>query len=62
MGLFEEKIKQDIMQSLFVDSLKMYETIDNKFNLDDKQKQELLKKISDFNSDLNIMLKEIKLS
>jgi len=62
MGIFEEKIKEEIMQSIFADSLKMYEVIDNKFSLDDKQKQEVLEKISNFNSDLNQILKDIKLS
>ncbi len=62
MGIFEEKIKQDIMQTIFADSLKMYEIIDGKFSLNDEQKQKLLEKISNFNSDLNELLKDIKLS
>jgi archaellum biogenesis ATPase FlaH len=62
MGIFEEKIKQDIMQTIFADSLKMYEIIDGKFQLNDEQKQKLLEKISNFNSDLNELLKDIKLS
>lgn len=62
MGLFEEKIKQDIMQTIFADSLKMYEVIDGKFALNEQEKQKLLEKITSFNSDLNGLLKDIKLS
>ncbi len=62
MGLFEDKIKQEIMQNIFADSLKMYETIDNKFTLNAQQKQKILEKISNLNNDLNILIKDIKLS
>lgn len=62
MGLFEDAIKQEIMQNIFADSLKMYETIDNKFNLNAEQKQKILEKISNLNNDLNILIKDIKLS
>ncbi|XPV69868.1 MAG: hypothetical protein ACNI25_04665 [Halarcobacter sp.] len=62
MGLFEEKIKQDIMQTIFADNLKMYELIEGKFALKDEDKQKLLEKISNFNGDLNELLKDIKLS
>lgn len=62
MGLFEDKIKQEIMQNIFADSLKMYETIDSKFTLNPEQKQKILEKISTLNSDLNTLIKDIKLS
>ncbi|WP_419763668.1 MAG: hypothetical protein ACNI28_07595 [Arcobacter sp.] len=62
MGLFEDAIKQEIMQNIFADSLKMYETIDNKFKLNAQQKQKILEKISSLNSDLNTLIKDIKLS
>ncbi|PLY10093.1 MAG: hypothetical protein C0626_06435 [Arcobacter sp.] len=62
MGLFEDAIKQEIMQNIFADSLKMYETIDNKFKLNAQQKQQILEKISSLNSDLNTLIKDIKLS
>ncbi len=62
MGLFEDTIKQEIMQNIFADSLKMYETIDNKFKLNAEQKQKILEKISNLNNDLNILIKDIKLS
>ncbi len=62
MGLFEDKIKQEIMQNIFADSLKMYETIDSKFTLNAEQKQKILEKISTLNTDLNALIKNIKLS
>ena len=62
MGLFEDAIKQEIMQKIFADSLKMYETIDSKFKLDAQQKQKILEKISNLNNDLNLLIKDIKLS
>jgi hypothetical protein len=62
MGLFEDKIKQEIMQNIFADSLKMYETIDNRFTLNAEQKQKILEKISTLNTDLNALIKNIKLS
>jgi hypothetical protein len=62
MGLFEDKIKQEIMQNIFADSLKMYETIDSKFTLNPEQKQKVLEKISTLNNDLNTLIKDIKLS
>ncbi|ADG91939.1 chromosome partition protein [Arcobacter nitrofigilis DSM 7299] len=62
MGLFEDKIKQEIMQNIFADSLKMYETIDNKFTLSPEEKQKILEKISTLNNDLNTLIKDIKLS
>ena len=40
----------------------MYETIDNKFKLDAQQKQQILEKISNLNNDLNLLIKDIKLS
>jgi hypothetical protein len=62
MGFFEDTIKQEIMQKIFADSLKMYETIDSKFKLNAEQKQIILEKISALNNDLNVLIKDIKLS
>lgn len=62
MGLFEDTIKQEIMQKIFADSLKMYETIDSKFKLNAEEKQIILEKISALNNDLNVLIKDIKLS
>lgn len=62
MGLIEDRIKQDMMQSIFTDSLKIYENIDSKFSLTNEQKDKVLEKITNLNKDLQELLKEIKLS
>lgn len=62
MGLIEEKIKQDLMQTIFTDSLKIYETINTRFDLTEEQKNKILEKITNLNKELNLVLKEIKLS
>ena len=62
MGFIEDKIKQDMMQSIFTDSLKIYENIDSKFSLTSEQKDKVLEKITNLNKDLQELLKEIKLS
>ncbi len=62
MGILEEKIKQDLMQKIFTDSLKIYENIDSKFSMSNEQKDKVLEKITDLNKDLQEILKELKLS
>ncbi len=61
MGLFEEQIKQELMQTLFSDTLKIYETINSKFALDNEQKNEVIAKLSQLNSELGELLKNTKL-
>lgn len=61
MGMFEEQIKQELMQTLFSDTLKIYETINAKFDLDDKQKNEVISKLSQLNLELGEVLKNTKL-
>lgn len=62
MGKIEDKIKQDLMSEIFTDSFKIYEFIDTRFKLDEKQRTEVISKINNLNNDLTNMLKEIKLS
>jgi len=62
MGILEEKIKQDLMQKIFTDSLKIYENIDSKYSMSNEQKDKVLEKITDLNKDLQEILKELKLS
>ncbi len=62
MGILEEKIKQDLMQKIFTDSLKIYENIDSKFSMSNEQKDKVLEKITELNKDLQEILKELKLS
>ncbi len=62
MGKIEDKIKQDLMSEIFTDTFKIYEFIDTRFKLDEKQRNEIISKINSLNNDLTVMLKEIKLS
>ncbi len=62
MGMIEDKIKQDLMQSIFGDSIKIYEFIDSRFKLDEKTRSEVISKINTLNNDLTVILKEVKLS
>ena len=62
MGLLEEKIKQDLMQTIFTNNLKTFETIDSKFKLKDDEKSKILDMVSKFNEELNKILKNAKLS
>ncbi len=62
MGKIEDKIKQDLMSEIFTDTFKIYEFIDTRFKLDEKQRTEIIAKINSLNNDLTVMLKEIKLS
>jgi len=50
------------MQTIFNDSAAIFEFIENRFNLSDEQKKEVINKINVCNNDLNKILKEAKLS
>jgi hypothetical protein len=62
MSKIEEKIKDNLMQSIFSDSIKIYEFIDSRFKLNEEERTEVIKKINTLNNDLTILLKEVKLS
>lgn len=62
MGKIEDKIKQDLMQTIFSDSIKIYEFIDSRFDLEEKQKDEVIAKLNELNNELTILLKDAKLS
>jgi len=62
MGIIEDKIKLDLMQTIFNDSASIFEFIENRFHLSDAQKKEVIDKINACNNDLNKILKEAKLS
>jgi hypothetical protein len=62
MGKIEDKIKQDLMSEIFTDTFKIYEFIDTRFKLTEKQRSDVIAKINSLNNDLTVMLKEIKLS
>lgn len=62
MGKIEDKIKQDLMNEIFTDTFKIYEFIDNRFKLDEKQRSEIISKVNGLNNELTLLLKDIKLS
>ncbi len=62
MGAIEEKIKQDLMGQIFSDSFKIYEFIDNRFDLNEEERSLIISKLNTLNNELTQILKEIKLS
>ncbi|MDD2384051.1 MAG: hypothetical protein PHN18_07665 [Sulfurospirillaceae bacterium] len=62
MGKFEEKIKEDVMQSIFNDTTKIYEMIENRFVIDDAHRDILIALCNRFNDELSLILKETKLA
>lgn len=62
MGMFEAKIKEELMQSIFNDTANIYDFIENRFALDEATRQELIQRLNAFNNDLSKLLKESKLA
>jgi len=62
MGIVEDKIKADLMQSVYADSISIYEFIDSRFSLSEDKRDMLIKKINTLNDDLITLLKDVKLS
>jgi hypothetical protein len=62
MGLIEEKIKQEVIQEIYADAIKIYEFIDTRFKLDDKSKNKIIAKTNSFSEDIAEILKDVKLS
>lgn len=62
MGKIEEKIKNDLMQDIFSDTYKIYQFIEGRFKLEEKEKQEVITKLNHLNNELTIFLKDKKLS
>jgi len=62
MGIIEDKIKADLMQSVYADSIAIYEFIESRFSLDEVKRDEVIKKINTLNDELLITLKDVKLS
>jgi hypothetical protein len=62
MGKIEEKIKQDLMSTIFTNTFKIYEFIDSRFSLDEKTRSEVIYKINGLNNELTVILREVKLS
>ncbi|KIM06283.1 MAG: hypothetical protein KU38_13115 [Sulfurovum sp. FS08-3] len=61
MGTIEDKIKLDLMQTIFNDSSAIFEFIENRFKLNDEQKKDIVTKINTCNNDLYQILKDVKL-
>ena len=62
MGKVEEKIKQELFQTIFNDSYKIYEFIDNRFILEEEDKSNIIEKINILNNELIAILNGVKLS
>ena len=62
MGIIEDKIKEDLMQTIFADTANIYDFIESRFALDESKRNELISKLNTFNSDLSTLLKHSKLS
>lgn len=62
MGIIEDKIKEDLMQTIFADTENIYDFIESHFALEDKKRHELIAKLNAFNNDLSLLLKSAKLS
>lgn len=62
MGIFEDKIKADLLQSIYTDSIGIYEFIESRFDLSEDNRDEVIKKINTLNEELVTILKEVKLS
>jgi len=62
MGIIEDKIKEDLMQSIFADTANIYDFIESRFALEDKKRHELIAQLNAFNNDLSLLLKSAKLS
>jgi hypothetical protein len=62
MGIVEDKIKEDLMQSIYADSISIYEFIESRFALSEDNRDAVIKKINTLNDDLIGILKDVKLS
>ncbi|MBU1669202.1 hypothetical protein KKC13_12350 [bacterium] len=61
MGIIEEKIKEDLMQTIFADTANLYDFIESRFTLEDEKRNELIALLNTFNNDLTLLLKSVKL-
>ena len=61
MGIVEDKIKADLMQSVYADSVSIYEFIESRFDMGDDKRDEVIKKINTLNDELLKILKDVKL-
>lgn len=62
MGNIENKIREEVIKEIFNDTAKMFDYIENRFILDEKEKDVVIEKLNSFNNDLFNLLKEVKLA
>ena len=62
MGKIEDKIKQDLLQSIFTDTFNIYEFINNRYDLNEEKRTIIISKINGLNNELTVLLKDAKLS
>jgi hypothetical protein len=62
MGQVEEKIKTKLFSEIFADSFKVYEFIENRFELTHEEQEVIMKSISTCINDITIFLTDKKLS
>jgi hypothetical protein len=62
MGQIEDRIKAELMLSIFGDTSSIYDFIESRFDLDEKQRDAFIALLNQFNNDLSTLLKEVKLS
>ncbi|MEA1917602.1 MAG: hypothetical protein U9N42_08810 [Campylobacterota bacterium] len=62
MGLVENKIKEDLLQSVYADCIKIYEFLDSRFDLQEDTREELIAKMNTLNNEISQLLKDVRLS
>ncbi len=62
MGKIEDSIKQDIYKTVVMDTIKMYEFINTRFDLSEEQKDAVVMKLNNLTKDLTAILDGARLS
>lgn len=62
MGIIEDKIKEEVMQTIFADTANIYDFIESRFSMDEIKRAELIAILNSFNDNLTKVLKPIKLT
>lgn len=62
MGKIEDQIKVDLLQSIYADSVAIYEFIESRFALAEEERQKIIERINAMNDGLVLVLKDVKLA
>ncbi|WP_304546443.1 hypothetical protein [Sulfurimonas microaerophilic] len=62
MGKVEDKIKVDLLQNIYADTVAIYEFIESRFALAEEERQKIIERINSMNDGLVLILKDVKLS